>query len=92
MHLTDTHPWLNAVAKADEGGHMKVGIMNTRTDAVKIAKGTLYGSFMAATDQPARYPWRVCLIDTPEVLSQAGKQENEPVIGNISTPPRGQIF
>ena len=67
MSQTNCHPWLNAMVTPEVDGHVRLGVMNTTSDAIRIPAGTKYGSFKLACsmDEQARYPWRVAAILAP---------------------------
>jgi hypothetical protein len=61
----DLHPYLNVVSKCDKNGQVRVGVMNTTTEAIVIPVGTKYGSFSRIVDvaHHSEHPFRVAVID-----------------------------
>jgi hypothetical protein len=69
VHFSDRHylhPFLNVVTKCDKNRRVRVGVMNTKMEAIVIPVGTKYRSFSQIVDASyhSEHPFRVSVINS----------------------------
>jgi hypothetical protein len=73
----DLHPFLNVVTKCGKDGRVRVGVMNTRLEALVIPVRTKYGSFSWIVDvaHHSEHPFCVAVIYCADGLHPLGQEE-----------------